>query len=257
MCKEAENYRYPVFDDILITCYRGGIAHNTYNPRATNTDDIDLFNLVLPNAEYYYGLRNFGDKKGSGTTVKKEGRLDILTYEWRKFLGLLYKGHPNTISLLWLEDKHYLYLSNAGRLVVSHRDAFTSKAVLTAFVGYITAELKKYEASHKHRYASHAIRLLNTCYEFMETKQLNVYRTEDRQLYIDIKNGEYKKEELDLLSIDLLKKCIAKIDDLTGWPDTANYDSINRMSLAVVREHATEANERITALYNSKMGELQ
>lgn len=124
--------------------YRGSIAHNMYVPNSDpkSIDDVDLMGVVIGSERDYFGLHEWGQR---GTREVKEGKYDCVFYEIRKMFALLLQGNPNVLSMLWLRDQDYLYLSEAGRAIIANRDLFHGKHVYNAFAGYAHQQLLKME----------------------------------------------------------------------------------------------------------------
>lgn len=188
----------------ILSGYRGSQAHGTYRPNSDpdSTDDIDVMSVVVQPAEAYLG---FGRQE---TYERFEDPWDVVVYDARHFVRLLCKQNPNVLSLLWLRPEDYLVVTDLGRRLVNTRGAFVSKQAYQSFVGYARSQMHKMENGAclgymgekrralvlKHGYdcknASHLIRLLRMCVEFLETGQLNVLRRDADEL-VDIKRGRY------------------------------------------------------------------
>jgi predicted nucleotidyltransferase len=128
----------------ILLAYRGSIAHGMYVPDSDpdSIDDVDLIGFVIPEARFYVGLSEWGSR---GTQDYWRGHYDYVFYELRKAVSLLLRGNPNVVSVLWLRPEHYLFLSDAGRALLDHRDLFVGKHVYDAFAGYAQTQLEKME----------------------------------------------------------------------------------------------------------------
>lgn len=202
-----------IFESAIISAYRGSHSHGTFVPSIdeNSIDDIDLMNVCIPSNSYYFGLETFGS--GRDTKEIKEGEWDIVAYELRKFVTLLMKGNPNVIGLLWLAPEHYLTLKEPGKLLIINRELFNSQAVYRSFLGYSNAqfykmthmEFKGYMGAKRKRLvekfgydcknASHLIRLMRMCNEFLTTHRFVVNRPDAKEL-IAIKTGKWSLEEV-------------------------------------------------------------
>ena len=131
-------------DGTCLLAYRGSIAHNMYMPNSDpqSIDDVDLMGIVLAPENHYIGLTDWGSR---GTKEYKEGKYDCVFYEIRKAFGLLLHGNPNILSLLWIEPRHFLFKSAAGKRIVDNRSLFAGKHVYASFAGYASAQLQKME----------------------------------------------------------------------------------------------------------------
>ena len=79
----------------ILVCRQGSLAHGTYIP--DHIDDEDFLAVVVPDIDYYYGLRQFGSQ---GTKVTQRDKWDVTIHEVRKFISLCAKGNPNVLSAL-------------------------------------------------------------------------------------------------------------------------------------------------------------
>ena len=195
-----------------IVAWRGSHSHGTYVPPTDpdSIDDKDILSVVVPPLDYYYGLQEYGSR---GTKEYWHNEWDIVEYEARKFVHLLYKGNPNVLGILWLEENHYLKRTEAGRWLITQRDAFVGKHVYHSFSGYAHSQLHKMYAFSergymgakrkalvtKHGYdtknAAHLIRLLRMGIEFLNDGKMTVLRPDASEL-IDIKKGKWSLDEV-------------------------------------------------------------
>lgn len=70
---------------------------------------------------------------------------DTVIYSADKLIKLLSSNNPNTIEILGCRPEHYLYLSEAGRLILDNRRLFLSQRAVNAFAGYAGAQLRRLE----------------------------------------------------------------------------------------------------------------
>lgn len=126
-------------DRMALLGYRGSIAHGMFVPSndPNSFDDKDVMGVFVGVPEHYLG---FGRKE---TVEKFIGEWDAVSYELRKFVGLLTKQNPNVLSLLWLPENYYIYQNEVGRELVANRKLFASKAAYHSFVGYAHGQLKR------------------------------------------------------------------------------------------------------------------
>jgi predicted nucleotidyltransferase len=196
-------------ENLILLGYRGSIAHNTYEPSTNpnSIDDKDIMGVFVANLNNYIGL----EKKEHHEAFIHEW--DAVSYEIRKYINLLLKCNPNVLALLWLEDKHYLYKSDVGRLLIANRRVFVSKQAYHSFNGYAWGQFKrmihfKFEGYmgdkrkqlvEKHGYdtknAAHLIRILEMGIEFLTEGTLYVAR-QNAQKLLDIKHGNWTLEQV-------------------------------------------------------------
>lgn len=189
----------PPVDTLIMLGYRGSIAHGTYIPNNDQTD-IDLMGVYIDNIEYYYGLI---DNEKKDYLEEKKDEWDAVSYEIRKLFNLLLKQNPNVLMLLFLEEKHIIYKTDIWQMIIDNKECFNSKNAFHSFAGYVNGQLRR----KTHRSASHAIKLLYMCIEYLETGYMSVDRTKiDAELIIDIKMGKLKLEAVKVLAEKLFKQ---------------------------------------------------
>jgi len=234
----------------ILTGYRGSIAHNMYVPNTdpNSVDDKDVMSVCVPSIDFYFGLKSYGSR---GTREIFRNEWDIVSYEAKKFISLLEKGNPNVLAMLWLQPNHYLKLTAAGQLILSHRYLFVGRHVYRSFTGYAYSQLKRMEHGNKQGFmgekrkrlvdkfgydtknASHLIRLLRMGIEFLKDGELYVHREDASQL-LEIKLGKWSlekvKSEADRL-FKMAEECFIN-SDLPKKPDS---QLINNLCVDVIR----------------------
>lgn len=234
----------------IISAYRGSIAHGMYIPSSdpNSIDDKDVMAVCVPTQEYYIGLKAFGS---DGTKEIKRDEWDIVVYEARKFMRLLSQGNPNVLALLWLEQNHYIKVTDAGRMIIGNRSLFVGRHVYKAFTGYAYSQLHKmtHQAFEGHmgtkrkalvekygydcKNAAHLIRLLRMGAEFLKDGRLYVMREDASQL-LEIKRGEWTLEQVKAEAERGFR--LAEQSYLASTlPPGPNTEEINRLCVEVVR----------------------
>ncbi|HEU4388797.1 MAG TPA: nucleotidyltransferase domain-containing protein [Blastocatellia bacterium] len=126
-------------DGLILLGFRGSIAHDMYVPKndPDSIDDKDVMGVFVAPVEHYLG---FGR---SAVKEKFVGEWDAVSYEVRKFIGLLLKCNPNVLSMLWLPDQHVIFAHELGRYLKENRDTFVSKVAYHSFSGYAHGQFKR------------------------------------------------------------------------------------------------------------------
>jgi len=126
-------------DNLILLGYRGSIAHNMYVPQHNpdSIDDKDLMGVFVAPIEHYLG---FGREEVKERFIDE---WDAVSYEIRKFVGLLLKCNPNVLSLLWLPKRHLVFEHELGRLLRENRQMFATKAAYHSFNGYAYGQFKR------------------------------------------------------------------------------------------------------------------
>lgn len=137
LCSDEVSQLVP--DDLILLGWRGSVAAGMYVPskEATSFDDKDIMGIYIAPIEHYLG---FGRQDVYERFI---GEWDAVSYELRKFIGLLLKNNPNVLSMLWLKENHVIFQTALGRKLVAHRDIFASKMAYHSFSGYAHGQLKR------------------------------------------------------------------------------------------------------------------
>jgi predicted nucleotidyltransferase len=235
--------------------WRGSIAHGTYVPNddPLSIDDKDLIGICIPPAEYYVGLREFGSR---GTEEIQSDPWDVVVYEHRKALRLLAKGNPNMLCMLWAPPEFTTHYTAAGEALLAERDLFATKAAFPAFRGYAQSQLKKMQKGVYHGYmgekrralvdkfgydtknASHLIRILRQGITFMQTGELEVYRSDAEEL-LAIKRGEYSFDDVRRMAAEL-DHALARIKERSPLPEKPDWDAINKLAVHMYKTQREE-----------------
>ena len=126
-------------DGLILLGYRGSIAHNMYVPQNNpdSIDDKDIMGVYVAAHKHYLG---FGRPEVKERFI---GEWDAVSYEVRKFIGLLLKYNPNVLSMLWLPSRHMIHCNKAGNLLIENRDLFVTKQAYHSFNGYVYGQFKR------------------------------------------------------------------------------------------------------------------
>jgi hypothetical protein len=124
---------------LILLGYRGSIAHNMYIPQndPSSIDDKDVMGVYVGPVEHYLG---FGREEVKERFI---GEWDAVSYEIRKFVGLLLKCNPNVLSMLWVPERHIIYMHDLGRYLRENRDLFVSRQAYYSFNGYAYSQFKR------------------------------------------------------------------------------------------------------------------
>jgi hypothetical protein len=127
------------FERMILLGYRGSVAHGMYVPstEADSIDDKDIMGVYIERLEHYLG---FGRQEVFERFI---GEWDAVSYEVKKFIGLLLKQNPNVLSLLWLPGNYYIFKSELGQRLIDNRQLFASKDAYHSFSGYAHGQLKR------------------------------------------------------------------------------------------------------------------
>lgn len=232
-------------ESLILAGYVGSIGFNLATPES----DKDVMGVCVPNIDNYFGLNEFGHS-GNGTKEIRQEPWDIVVYELRKFIRLLLKGNPNVISLLWLNEKHYIKRTKAGNMLIENRDIFNGRHVYHSFVGYShgmlhrmshgdikNAGTKRKEAFDKFNYepknAAHLIRLMRMCIEYLTDGVFYVARQDNNQL-LEIKRGEWTMERI-ITESDRLFALAQEVYTKTSLPLEPDKEAANKLCIDIIK----------------------
>lgn len=209
-------------DSLVYLTYAGSKSHNTHVPSAdpASIDDIDLVAVVVPPRERVYGLHRWD--KSQQIQIDE---WDVTIHSLHRFVELNLRGNPNIICTLWVRPSEMLHVSPSFAPFVAQRDLFSSRHIVTAFMGYASGQLKKATSSQMYqgymgakrkslvdrfgfdpKNAAHMIRLLRMCAEFTETGRLQVWRTDDAIELCAIKTGQVALSQIELMVDELFAR---------------------------------------------------
>lgn len=252
---DLQNSRFPA-TDIILSTYRGSLAHGMHNPSPDSIDDIDIMSVVVPSLPHYLGLKSFGSR-GTIDFMQTVGSAcyDCVVYELLKFVHLLVKGNPNVLTILWTEPRHHLIVTPAGQMLLDNRDIFLTKEIFGPFMGYAKSQMHKMTSPNtyqgymgekrkrlvdKYGYdtknAAHLIRLLRMLVEALKYGTLFVDRKkrgDDLEL-LNIKNGGVSLDDIHDKAYRIMYLAEQEISN-SRLPDRVDMDRANAVAVGVIK----------------------
>lgn len=156
------------------------------------TSDIDIRGITLNQKSDLIGLTQFEQYSDENT--------DTVIYAFNKIIALLLSCNPNTIELLGLNPEHYLYLNDAGHMLLDNKRLFLSKRAIQSFGGYADAQLRRlqnalardsFPRSEKEQHIFNSIK--NAVHGF--NSRFKSFENGSVEIYIDnAVNPEFQKE---------------------------------------------------------------
>lgn len=237
---------------------RGSESHGTYvppvgaygQPLSHGLDDRDVMGIIIPPIDYYFGL-----KLWEGKDAIKDC-WDVVLYSARKLIGLLCEQNPNVLSLLWMREEDYLYVSPEGRMLLQNRNLFRGKhRAFKSFCGYASGQMHRMTHTEGNKYsgymgakrkalvdkygydtknAAHLIRLLKMAIEYLDTGELKVYREKDAAEIINIKLGRWPLADVQKYAEELFKSANLAYET-SALPNDPDLEAINKLSIAITQ----------------------
>ncbi len=252
----------------ILTAYRGSVAHGMYVPNTdpNSIDDIDIFGIHMAPMDCYLGLlraRDYYapvDGKYKETIEMFHGEYDIVSYEFKKFMHMLINSNPNVLSLLSLKKEFYINTTEAGKLILKHKEFFFSQKAYNSFARYAADQLKSMtrfefkgymgekrkalvkKFGYDTKNAAHSIRLLRTCIEFLSTGKLNTFRGKDAEELLQIKLGNRSLKSIELEAKSLMEEA-TYAKNHSVLPEVPDYNRINLITKQIVYDYITKKAE--------------
>ena len=121
-------------DSIILLAMGGSIAYGTN----VETSDTDIRGVAINPSKQIFGL-----EKDFEQIVNTE--TDTTIYSLNKMCKLLTSCNPNTLEILGCIPEHYLYLNDAGRLLLDNKENFLSIKAIDTFGGYANQQYNRLE----------------------------------------------------------------------------------------------------------------
>ena len=241
--------------------YVGSISHGTHIPEKEkdSIDDKDLMGICVLPKKQYLGLEFNPVLNGRDNRLNNEQQevmykeWDVVVYEIRKFFKLMLKQNPNVLGLLWLKSNLYIHTSSVGKMIIDNRDIFISKKAYHSFAGYANGQLHKMthmafkgymgakrkalveRFGYDTKNASHLIRLLTMCIEFLGDGELQVFR-KDNDMLKSIKKGEWSLDKV-VKESDRLFKLAQEAYVRSTLPEEPDYERAESLLLNIMEEY--------------------
>ena len=91
---------------------------------------------------------------------------------------------------------------------------------------------KKKDQPHLLKHGMHLIRLLIMGSEILETKKVNTYRKNERELLLDIRNGKYSYDQI-FMMVDEYESKFDYASNNTELPDKPDWNKINELTIEI------------------------
>lgn len=118
--------------NLMLLGYGGSHAYGTN----VATSDVDIRGIYMNSVDEILGIKPDSEQHVDSQT-------DTVVYSFRKMIKLLSDCNPNTIELLGLRQQDYLYITEAGQMLLDNRQLFLSKKAVYTFGNYAASQLNR------------------------------------------------------------------------------------------------------------------
>ena len=122
-------------NNIILIGLGGSYAYGT--EKEDGSSDLDVRGCALNTKEEILTNKNFEQFVNEET--------DTTIYSFNKLVSLLSNSNPNTIEIMGLNPKHYLYIHPIGKELLNNAHLFLSKRAVHSFGGYANQQLRRME----------------------------------------------------------------------------------------------------------------
>lgn len=234
----------PDFSDypLILLGFGGSIAYGT----VTKESDVDIRGITENTVSELIGL----DEDRESIVFKDS---DVTLYTLKKVLCLFAACNPNVIEMLGLNPEHYLYISDIGQEILNNKSIFLSKRAALSFGGYAISQLHKLnqmrdmlKSGWKKRIcgkmAKHQMHLLRLYIMGIDILQGEIitYREKEHGLLMQIRNGEFLKDDEPTKEFDALLKDYERrfneVANKSKLPEKVDMNKINELAIKLNRQ---------------------
>lgn len=220
---ELEFYQY-----VIYRCVVGSKAFGLDDENS----DTDRRGVYLPPANLHWNLYGVPEQLENKQTEE-------CYWELQKFLLLALKANPNILECL--NTPLVEYTNEIAEELLSMKSAFFSKLVYQTYNGYVMSQFKKLDADIRStgairwKHAMHLIRLLLQGIEILDSGELNVRVTTERENLLAIKRAELDWTEVNRWRVSLHKDFDRAFAE-TKLPERPDYEAANRFLIKARRQ---------------------
>ena len=200
--------------------------------------DLDIRGVALNSREDLLGLGEFEHYVDTQT--------DTTIYSFNKAVKLMCSGNPNMLEQLGNADELVISYNPMTKLLMDNKKLFLSKRLIYSFGGFAGKLIQKadtldkdpiYHGSKKmHKTVMNAIRLYNMLFDILEKCEIKTYRSEEHDILMRLRNGDYDYEELRNYVLPVYETRLQNDKKETELPDNVNWKLVNELVMTVNKE---------------------
>lgn len=240
---------------VILLTLGGSHAYGTN----VETSDVDLRGCAMQQPSDLIGLSSFD--------VFVNEQTDTTIYGLNKMVRLFMDCNPNSIEMLGCRPDHYIYLTEAGRLLLKNRQLFLSQKAAHSFGGYAAQQLRRLKNALARGYATeeereqHIAETLrhsldcadfNTQYSFHGSISLYVDKSDRPDLasevFCDVDLSHFSVRELKQI-LNTLSEVTKNFDKTALRPDRPDADALNHRNRKKDSAHLNKHAMHLIRLY--------
>lgn len=212
----------------IFQCYGGSHLYGTQRP----TSDVDIRGVFIDDQS-----RVFCNHEAR--TVESGGE-DTVMHPLRKFHALMVKGNPTIFETAWAPPHKVILMHPIWYRFIEIRSYYTSKNVVSSYIGYLTAQLRDFERNERDAKAFvHAYRLAVQLYDFNRIGALNpVLNDFHRSVVSRIYDRIYTPAHI----ISVIEEMIQAVRETNTFPEKPRLDVIEPVICEMYMDTYTKGN---------------
>ena len=131
--------------------------------------------------------------------------IDYTSYEYRNFINLLYKGNPNLIEMLFVNDENILHIDDFGKNLIEVRELFLSKHLIKSIIMFSNNLYNKCLNKFDSKGAYTSYRMSSQAIELLLDNKI-VYPLKESMILKSIKNNEIPIDKVYEMLYNNIKK---------------------------------------------------
>ncbi|GLZ75316.1 nucleotidyltransferase [Actinorhabdospora filicis] len=213
------------------TVYRCVVGSRAYG-LARDGSDIDERGVYLAPTPLFWGF----DKPPTHVDGPSSPGAELFSWELERLCELALAANPTVLECLWSPLR--VMVTPVGEELLELRRAFLSLRVADTYGLYAKAQLRKLTARYQRtgevrwKQAMHMLRLLRAAAHVLETGEVLVDVSDERELLLAVRDGEVAWAEFDALAAGLRGRVDAAVVG-SGLPEVPDRGRVEKFLIAV------------------------
>jgi hypothetical protein len=229
---------HALWDHVIYRCIIGSRAYGLDHAAS----DTDRRGIYLPPATAHWSLYGVPEQLERPETEE-------CYWEYGKFIRLALKANPNVLEVLYSPIVEHT--SPLAQPLLAARRCFVSKLIYQTYNAYAMSQFRKMQhdlaakGSIKWKHAMHLLRLLLSGIEALQTGDVPVLVTRERQRLLDVRHGHMPFDDVEHWRLQLHAE-FEQAYLATTLPDRPDYAQANELLIHARTAMVTTAAARNT-----------